>query len=67
LKGFEVGCALAILMMLPLALWLGLVGQLILRGGHAKAVFWVGAILVAVLEPISHYRLFSDITDRMKN
>ena len=42
-----------VLHLIPLALWLGLVGRLLLRGRHDAPAFWAGAVLIAALEPVS--------------
>lgn len=39
--------------LIPLVLWLGLVGHLLLRGRHEGVVYWAGALLIAALEPAS--------------
>jgi hypothetical protein len=38
---------------IPLALWLGLVGRLLLRDRYRRGVFWTGALLIAAFEPLS--------------
>lgn len=39
--------------LIPIALWLGLLGYLVFRGGQGNTLFWVGAVLISLLEPLS--------------
>lgn len=39
--------------LIPLALWLGLVGRLLFRDRHDITIFWIGAGLVTALEPLT--------------
>lgn len=38
---------------IPLAIWLGILGRLFFRGSYQRVIFWIGALIVAALEPIS--------------
>lgn len=38
--------------LIPLAAWLGIVGQFIMRGRREAIGFWIGALFIAVLEPL---------------
>lgn len=38
---------------IPLVIWLGIFGQLMFRGNYQQIIFWIGALIVAALEPIS--------------